>query len=98
MNRVAACVAEVVEICSGGEEAASTKYVRARIDGFYTSLGMFLKDWPHQDGSEEVKDLIDQLTSASKHAAEQNAFELSERLQRCVDYVRAARRCGRQAP
>lgn len=98
MNRVADCVAEVVEICSGGEEAAITKYVRARIDRFYTSLGIFLKDWPQQDGSEEVKNLIDELTSASKRAAKQNAVELSERLEKCVDYVRAARRCGRQTP
>jgi len=71
----------------------AAKYARARIDKFYIELGVFLKDKPQQDGSSEVSELVDQLRAASTKAAKQNAHTLSDNIDRCIAYARAAKRC-----
>ena len=93
MNRIEDCVTDIVQICAGGDVAAATKYARARIDKFYIELGVFLKDKPQGDGSSEVSKLVDQLRTASTNAAKQNAHSLSDNIDRCIAYARAAKRC-----
>lgn len=93
MNRIEDCVNDIVQIFTGGDVAAATKHARARIDRFYVELGVFLKDKPHQDGSSEVSELVDQLRAASAKAAKQNAHGLSDNIDQCIAYARAAKRC-----
>lgn len=93
VSRIADCVADIVQICAGGDAASAIKNARMRIDKFYIELGVFLKDKPQQDGSSEVGKLVDELRAASTKAAKQNAHGLSDNIDQSIAYARAAKRC-----
>ena len=88
MSKVVDCVADVVEACSTGDEAASLDRARDRIDRYFDELNEHLKARPNQDGSREASELQDRLTAASEAAARRGALTLSDRLERCIDHAR----------
>lgn len=91
MNRIADCVADIVNACAADDEGGALMEARARVDRFFDDLKGHVKTWPNQDGSRERGALEDQLTAASTNAARQGARVLSDRLERIIDEVHKRR-------